>query len=210
MYRKYFVAFGLSVLLILEGCSDNKLTKTQIQARMNYIHGDATECMMDRFFTYKQNWKKIDAESGNHGIDGLFIKISGEKVSAVLVAESKYNTSRLGSIKKGTIRQMSKMWIVEKLKEAKPANPDFEKFDQIISLVKKGRYRAMLFRLKPLKGTMFKILLSKIKNIQNGKDVILKKVREVVIDGDHPKNAFHADMLEAYRMCAKRTRERWF
>jgi len=68
----------------------------------------------------------------------------------VLVTESKWNTSRLGTTKKGTIKQMSKRWILDKLKEAKPHNPHVKNYDQISTLVKKGIYTLLHYGM-PLK-----------------------------------------------------------
>ncbi len=84
---------------------------------------------------YQQNWQKIEGERGANGIDGLYIKSDGDAITEVLIAESKYNRSRLGFIKKGTIKQMSKSWILQNLKLSKPQNPNIINFDQIISLV---------------------------------------------------------------------------
>ena len=104
------------IALILASCTKPKnienneqpLTKNQIKARKNLINGTSAECMMDSFFLHDNNWQKIEGENGIHGIDGLYIKTSHDNISDVLVAESKWNSSRLASTKKGTIKQMSK------------------------------------------------------------------------------------------------------
>ncbi len=155
---------------------------------------------MDTFFLYKNNWQKIEGENGSHGIDGLYIKISQNNITDVLVAESKWNTSRLGSTKKGTIKQMSKSWILDKLKEAKPHNPKIKNFDQISTLVKHNTYRARLFKLKPLDADKLKIILYRIKNRS---DIDIEKVdrSEIILDIKHPKSFFHKEMIESYLGC---------
>ncbi len=114
--KSFIWTFALS--LLFTSCTKPKnienektkpsLTKNQVQARKNLINGTSAECMMDAFFLYNSNWQKIEGENGTHGIDGLYIKTYHDNITDVLVAESKWNTSRLGSTKKGTIKQMSK------------------------------------------------------------------------------------------------------
>ncbi len=165
----------------------------------NHINGYATECMMDSFFMYGQNWKKIEGESGIHGIDGLYIKYHDSHISDILVAESKYNHSQLGWTKKHTIRQMSKAWVVQKLKEAKPHNPQVKHFDEIIALAKRGIYRARLFRLKPLSKSKFKIILYRIKS--KSSQVKKRKIMTKLIDISDPKNGFEKAMAMHYNRC---------
>ena len=164
---------------------------------------------MDLFFTYQTNWQKIEGESGIHGIDGLYIKQDQDTITDVLVAESKYNTSRLGSTKKGRVRQMSKRWILDKLKEAKPYNPTVKHFAQISILVKRGVYRARLFKVKPLKNERLKIILYHIKNKTDTK--VLKRDKTVIVlDYNHPKSHFDKQMINAYKRCKDEALKKWF
>ena len=183
---KRVVSLFLFSSLLLLGCSD----KAKIQAKKNHINGYATECMMDVFFTYNTNWQKIEGESGIHGIDGLYIKRKKDHIVDVLVAESKYNTSHLGTTKKGRVKQMSKRWILDKLKEAKPYNPDIKNFEHISQLVKRDRYRARLFKLKPLKDGKFMILLYHIKSKDDDTKVIKFNKTKLIIDPKISKKFF--------------------
>ncbi len=142
-----------------------------------------------------------EGENGSHGIDGFYIKISQNNITDVLVAESKWNTSRLGSTKKDTIKQMSKIWILDKLKEAKPHNPEIKNFDQISIFVKHNTYRARLFKLKPLNADRLKIILYSIKNKSDDKDIEKIDKSEIILDIKYPKNLFHKEMIKVYLGC---------
>jgi hypothetical protein len=185
------------------------LTSKDLQ-HINLINGYASECMMDEFFLYQNNWQKIEGERGSNGIDGLYIKNNQEHITDVLVVESKYNHSRLGSIKKGTIKQMSKEWILKKLHIAKPYNPDIKNFDEIILHVTADDYRARLFHLKPLKEEKLKITLFDIKNQSNNRSITKIKTNTIIIDFQNPKNSFHTDMIESYNRCRREFLERYF
>lgn len=57
---------------------------------------------MHKFYT-NSGWIKIEGEVGRNGIDGLYYQKKNGVIREVLVAESKWNKSRLGkSGKKGT------------------------------------------------------------------------------------------------------------
>ena len=209
----------LALTLIFISCTKPKniendnikqpLTKNQIQARKNFINGTSAECMMDVFFLYDNNWQKIEGENGTHGIDGLYIKTYHDDITDVLVTESKWNSSRLKNTKKGTTKQMSKAWILDKLKKAKPYNPDIKNFDQISTFVKHDTYRARLFKLKPLDADKLKIILYRIKNKSNDRDVEKVDKSEIYLDVKHPKNLFHKKMIEAYSRCKDRATQKW-
>jgi hypothetical protein len=169
--------------------------------KTNQINGYATECMMDKFFRYNDNWQRLEGEHGKNGIDGLYIKVKNNKVIDILIAESKYNHSRLGSIKKGTIKQMSKKWILAKLKILQRYNPDNPYYKQIITHVQNNHYRARLFKLKPLKDGKYKIILYHIKNKKDEKSLTKLKKSEIIINPKHPKNNFESDMIEAFTKC---------
>ncbi len=126
----------------------------------------------------------------------------------MLVAESKWNTSRLGTTKKGTIKQMSKKWILDKLKEAKPYNADVKNYDQISTLVRAGVYRARLFKLKPI-DDILKIILYRIKNKSDDKNVEKTDKSTIMINIKNPENTFHKEMIKAYRECREKAIEKW-
>ena len=58
--------------------------------------------VMDYFFlnsNQKLGWQKIEGMSdGRHGIDGLYVKVVNDIVKDVMVAESKWNTSKVESM----------------------------------------------------------------------------------------------------------------
>jgi len=184
--------------------STHSLTTSQVQA-INIINGEATECMMHAFFldpSKTSKWRKINGMYGRQGIDGLYIKESNGVIKDVLVAESKWNTSRLKKTMKGTVQQMSRQWVLNALKKAKPNNPDIANFDQIIALAGKGIYRGRLFNLKPSGGKL-RIVLWHIKN--KGDDRSIEKIdkSEIVIDLNHPQNPFYARMVDAFNRCRR-------
>ncbi len=92
---------------------------------------------------------------------------------------------------------MSKVWILNKLKEAKPYNPIITNFDQITTLVNQGIYRARLFNLKPLHHDKLKITLYHIKNKANDKDIEKVDRRIIMIDIESPKSIFHEKMIRS-------------
>jgi len=189
-----FFFFGISMYTLFAD-------KPKSTWQTNHINGYATECMMDRFFRYNDNWQRIEGEHGRNGIDGLYIKVKNNKVIDILVAESKYNHSRLGSIKKGTIKQMSKEWILAKLRILKKYHKKSPYYKQIITHVKNNHYRARLIKLKPLKNEKYKIILYQIKNKNDGKSLKKVKQNELIIDFVNPKNSFEKNMKEAYFKC---------
>lgn len=196
-------------VLILGNCSKPQFTENQIQARENFINGESAECMMDQFFMYGQNWQKLQGENGQNGIDGLYIQYNKHNISKVLIAESKWNTSRLGMIRNNSVKQMSKAWILTKLKAAKVHNLHIRNFDQIAYLVEYDMYIGRLFKLKPMKGDRLKIQLFDIKNSTDEKDIEKIKMSEIIIDKHAPQNAFQKAMLDTYNDCRSSATEKW-
>ncbi|MCB4764140.1 MAG: hypothetical protein LGB78_09650 [Sulfurovum sp.] len=67
---------------------------------------------MYQFYT-QSGWVQVEGEIGRNGIDGLYYKKKNGVIKDVLVAESKWNTSRLGrSGKNKAVKQMSKEWVL--------------------------------------------------------------------------------------------------
>jgi hypothetical protein len=84
----------------------------KIQGRLNIINGASAECVMHKFYT-GTGWRRIEGEIGRNGIDGLYYKEKYGNIKEVLVAESKWNKSRLGLSGKGkTVKQMSQEWVM--------------------------------------------------------------------------------------------------
>ena len=180
------------------------LTSGQIQDRANKINGIATECMMNEFYLNPINkirWQKVEGMSdGRHGIDGLYVKIVDGIVKDVLVAESKWNRSRLGSTKNKTVKQMSKQWILNKLKEVDVKDSQRAIYKQITQYVEKGIYRGILFNLKP-SGELLKIYLYTIKSKNDNNAIEKTKGRVISINLHHPQNRFFASLIDSFDRC---------
>ena len=173
---------------------------SKIQGRLNIINGASAECVMNKFYT-NTGWIQIEGEIGRNGIDGLYYKKKHGIIKEVLVAESKWNTSRLGLSGKGkTIRQMSKRWVLKTMdKLVKKLNSDTYK--RIRELIINNQYRARLFRLKPLKFNAIQISIYKIKN--KNKDIfdesLESRLKPMILS--NPKNSFEKMMLNSYNKC---------
>ena len=84
------------------------MTANQIQARLNIVN----ECVMHKFYT-DTGWTRIEGEVGRNGINGLYFKKKNDVIKEVLVAESKWNKSKLGwSGKNKLVHQMSQEWVL--------------------------------------------------------------------------------------------------
>ena len=124
------------------------LAYKQITGRLNIVNGYAAECVMHSFFA-QSGWKRVEGEVGRNGIDGLYYKAKNGRIIEVLVAESKWNKSRLGhSGKNRLLRQMSQEWVLKTLERLKKYRPN-EAYSAIERLIRQGQYRARLFRLFP-------------------------------------------------------------
>lgn len=180
--------------------SDIGLSSRQIQARLNIINGASTECVMHRFYTHS-GWTQIEGEVGRNGIDGLYYKKHNGAIKEVLVAESKWNKSRLGrSGKHKLIKQMSKEWVLRTLKRLQKYRP-LPEYATIKKLVENDQYRARLFRMFPRSGNRIQIQIYRIKNKgSNDYDIKIEQKLEPITMGE-PKNSFQAMLLNAYNEC---------
>jgi hypothetical protein len=115
---------------------------------------------MDRYFQ-NSGWTRVEGQVGRQGIDGLYVKREGGVVKDLLIAESKYNTSLLGTTNHGT--QMSEEWIRRKLFELRAAYPQQAIYSDIERYVDAGAYRAVLWNLKVDDEALF-IKVSKVKS----------------------------------------------
>ncbi len=81
------------------------------------VNGNSAECVMHKFYT-NTGWSQIEGEVGRNGIDGLYYKKKKGVIREVLVAESKWNKSRLGrSGKNKLVKQMSQEWVLRTLRK---------------------------------------------------------------------------------------------
>ena len=176
---------------------------TLIQGRLNIVNGASSECVMHQFYT-QSGWVQVEGEIGRNGIDGLYYKKKNGVIKEVLVAESKWNTSRLGrSGKNKAVKQMSREWVLRtmnKLIKKMPSNI----YSTLKQFIENDQYRARLFSLKPKSNNTIQIAIYKIKNkglkaFDEMKDRQLPPISII-----SPKNSFEQRMVNAYNDCRKK------
>ena len=112
--------------------------------------GSISEQVMIRHFE-GSGWQQIRGQVGRTGIDGLLIKRNSVGiVREVLVAESKYNTSKLQSTSHG--QQMSHDWALRKLAQLRAQQSEDATYRQVESLIQQGYYRARLWTMQVENG----------------------------------------------------------
>ncbi len=142
----------------------NTVSAKNIQPYLNIINGASTECVMHHFYINGGEWTQIEGEIGRNGIDGLYYKKKNNTVKEVLVAESKWNTSRLGfSGKNKAVKQMSQEWVLRTMDKL-VGKTDMQTYRTLRELISHDQYRARLFRLKPIGEGSIQITIYKIKN----------------------------------------------
>ena len=185
------------------------ITNNQIQGRLNIVNGYSAECVMHKFYT-DTGWIKIEGEVGRNGIDGLYYKKKNGVISEVLVAESKWNKSRLGkSGKNKLIKQMSKDWVLRTLKRLQKYRPSPE-YTTIKKLIQHDQYRARLFRMFPRGEDKVQIHIYRIKN-KGSNDYDLKIEQKIpAITMMQPKNGFERGILDTYNHCRTQALHKYF
>jgi len=175
--------------------SDNK-----IQGRLDIVNDASAECVMHKFYI-TSGWIQIEGEVGRSGIDGLYYKKEGDVVKEVLVAERKWNTSRLGrSGKNKVVKQMSKEWVLRTMDKLIQKNPSIL-YGTLKRFIENDRYRARLFRLNLLKNNQIQITVHKIKNkgLKAFDEIMDMQLKPIYIN--HPGNNFEKNMVRAYNEC---------
>jgi hypothetical protein len=193
----------LLIPLILQSSSINNFSKKQIQAKLNIVNGYAAECVMDYFYTNRK-WEKIKGEVGRNGLDGLYIKKEKSIIRDVLVAESKWNTSKLGKSGKNKLtKQMSQKWVLRSLSRLKKFGT-IKDYETIKRFVEHNQYRARLFKLLPIANHSIQIKLYKIKNKGfNAYDVFPERdLKPIVLSA--PRNSFEKNIVKAYNTCRRK------
>lgn len=196
MFKYLWVLIGLSLIVLARDIpNDNK-----IQGRLNIVNGGSAECVMHQFYT-QSGWMQIEGEIGRQGIDGLYYKKKKGIIKEVLVAESKWNTSRLGkSGKNKAIKQMSQEWVLRTMDRLIKKHP-FHEYTGIKGFIEHNQYRARLFRLKPTSKNSIQISIYKIKNKGLKAFDEIKDTQLPPIDINSPKNSFEKRMVKAYNDC---------
>jgi len=197
----------LFIMAITLGFSN--ITPKQVQPKLNHVNGYSAECVMHKFYT-DSGWTQIEGEVGRNGIDGLYYKKKNGVISEVLVAESKWNKSRLGkSGKNKLIKQMSKDWVLRTLKRLQKYRPSPE-YATIKKLILHDQYRARLFRMFPRGKDKVQIHIYKIKN-KGSNDYDLKIEQKLnIITMRHPKNQFQIKILATYNQCRTEALHKYF
>ncbi len=190
--------------LLSEPLSDNK-----IQARLNILHGNTSECLMHKFYT-NTGWVNIEGEVGRNGIDGLYYKSKNNIIREVLVSESKWNKSRLGrSGKNKLLKQMSQQWIIKTLNRLQKYKP-LPQYKAIKKLIEHNQYRARLFKVFPRDEDKIQIVIYRLKNkgVNEYDKIIESKLNPIIITA--PKNSFEIGMVDAYNQCKKEAIDKYF
>ena len=198
------------IILLFTTCSFTKpLSSSKVQGRLNIANGYSAECVMHKFYT-SSGWTQIEGEIGRNGIDGLYYKKKNGTIREVLVAESKWNKSRLGkSGKNKLIKQMSQEWVLRTLNRLQKYRP-MPEYASIKKLVEYGQYRARLFRMFPRSGNKVQIHIYKIKNKgSNDYDIKIEQKLEPITMGQ-PKNSFQAKILQTYNTCRTQALHKYF
>ena len=174
-----------------------------IQGRLNIINGASAECVMHQFYT-QRGWVQVEGEIGRNGIDGLYYKKKNGIIKDVLVAESKWNTSRLGrSGKNKAVKQMSQEWVLRtmnKLIHKMPSNI----YSTLKRFIENDQYRARLFRLKRKSNNTIQVSIYKIKNkgLKAFEEIKDRQLPPISITS--PRNSFEQRMVKAYNDCRKK------
>ena len=200
MKKMVLLLLLIATLLYAKNTDLVNLSTKSIQAKLNIVNGSAAECVMDYFYT-NSKWIKIKGEVGRNGIDGLYIKKQNGIVKDVLVAESKWNTSRLGRSGKNKLtKQMSQKWVLRTLERLKKFGT-IDDFEVIKRFIQNNQYRARLFKLIPVGSDSIQIKLYKIKNKGfNAYDIFPERDLEAIVL-KKPKNSFQKDIVKAYNHC---------
>ena len=196
MYKKLFLFILFSTSLLARDIP----TDTKIQGRLNIVNGASAECVMRQFYT-QSGWIRVEGEIGRQGIDGLYYKKKNGVIKDVLVAESKWNTSRLGrSGKNKAVKQMSQEWVLRAIDKLIKKNPSMP-YDTLRQFINHDQYRARLFRLKPLRDNQIQITIYKIKNkgLKAFDETMDTQLKPISIN--NPRNSFEVKIVNAYNTC---------
>ena len=173
-----------------------------IQGRLNIINGASAECVMHQFYT-QSGWIQVEGEIGRNGIDGLYYKKKNGVIKDVLVAESKWNTSRLGrSGKNKAVKQMSQEWVLRTMNKLIHKMPS-KTYTTLKRFIEHNQYRARLFRLKPKSNNTIQISIYKIKNKGLKAFDEIKDRQLPPISMTSPRNSFEQRILKAYNDCRR-------
>ena len=199
----------ITVAISFSFANENVVEEKKIQGLLNHVNGYSSECVMHKFYT-DTGWIQIEGEVGRNGIDGLYYKKKNNKIKEVLVAESKWNKSRLGwSGKNKLVHQMSQEWVLRTLKRLQKYQP-MPEYSSIVKLVQNDQYRARLFKMFPVGKDKIQIKIYKIKNkgLKEFDTFIENELKPIVIA--KPKNSFERNILASYNQCRSEALRKYF
>lgn len=198
MFNKLIII--LSLLLLTPLLARNIPSDGKIQARVNIVNGASSECVMHQFYT-NSGWVQIKGEIGRNGIDGLYYKKKNGIIKEVLVAESKWNTSRLGfSGKNRSVKQMSQEWVLRTMDKL-IKKMDSSTYRTIKKFISHNQYRARLFKLKPVGNNSIQITIYKVKNKGLKAFDEIRDTQLRPIDINAPRNSFEKNIIKAFNFC---------
>lgn len=193
----------LLILLCLSLSARDIPRDSLIQGRLNIVNGASAECVMHKFYT-QSGWVQVEGEIGRNGIDGLYYKKKNGVIKDVLVAESKWNTSRLGrSGKNKAVKQMSQEWVLRTMNKLIRKMPS-QTYATLKRFIENDQYRARLFMLKPKSNNTIQISIYKIKNKGLKAFDEIKDRQLPPISIISPRNSFEQRMVNAYNDCRKK------
>lgn len=199
----------LTTFITLSFSGNNPIpTDHQIQGRLNIVNGYSAECVMHKFYT-DTGWIQIEGEVGRNGIDGLYYKKKNGIIREVLVAESKWNKSKLGwSGENKLVHQMSQEWILGTLNKLQKHKP-LPEYSTIRKLVEHDQYRARLFKMSPIGDTQVQIHIYGIKNKgMKHFDTFMESTLRPITLGQS-RNSFERDILASYNRCREEALEHY-
>lgn len=201
--KQIFLIIYIFFSIILVQAKDILSDTENIQPRLNIISGASAECVMHYFYV-SNGWTQIEGEIGRNGIDGLYYKKKNNTIKEVLVAESKWNTSRLGfSGKNKTIKQMSKEWVLRTM-DRLVRKMDSHTYRILRKLISHDQYRSRLFKMKPVEDSSIQITIYKIKNKGLTAFDEIRDTQLRPIDINAPKSNFEKGIAKAYNDCRRK------
>ena len=192
---------------------------TSVAARSLRVRGNVGESMMDDFYL-SEGWDKVNGQTGNQGIDGLYVRRgqSGQ-IERFQVVDSKVGGSALQNTKYGW--QLSPQWTRKKLvdclnaaKQAQAQHPTMEgnqrirDYERMISMMDAGyvpQGRVNHYELRKNENGTINLIQQNYKAVfaeKNGKPTLTPSGKPMRIDMQKP------DALLGKKMC--KARNNWY
>ena len=124
---------------------------------------------------YKKNgYSQLNAEVGRNGVDGLYVRRDSRgQIKDIVFSEVKHGKGKLGTIKNGTIKQMSKEWKIIKIDDKltslnkinNPTKADkklIAELTHIKKMVYDNKVKSQITRVKSIGNNKFSISIEKL------------------------------------------------